>query len=136
MNGYFSYPIYIRRTVAERSVWKLSASIRFVKLSSTSTAAKSAWSSKSDGRPLPGLSSKLVPRDLKRANHFLHRTPIMENNVRILYLHNKDKEFFTMTTTSIRDLENSLKKSIEESEPLMLGLFASLLLLCSGEVCD
>uniref|UniRef100_A0A1A9UVS8 Uncharacterized protein n=1 Tax=Glossina austeni TaxID=7395 RepID=A0A1A9UVS8_GLOAU len=103
MISYFSYPIYMyyidfmgyhrmaakmqtylyinihqfmllrRQTMAEWSVRELKASIRFVKLSSVSTAVQSPGPSKSDGRPLLGLSSKLVTRDLKRANHFLHR---------------------------------------------------------------
>uniref|UniRef100_A0A1A9Z5W3 Uncharacterized protein n=1 Tax=Glossina pallidipes TaxID=7398 RepID=A0A1A9Z5W3_GLOPL len=41
----------------------LLAGIRFVKLSSRSTAAKSAWSPKSSSRPLLSLSSKLKSPD-------------------------------------------------------------------------
>ena len=63
--------------LVERSTLKLSASIWVVKRSFSSTAIKSAWSSKSDGRPLPGLSSKLVSPDLKRANHSLHRLSLI-----------------------------------------------------------
>ncbi|KAF8770226.1 hypothetical protein HNY73_017783 [Argiope bruennichi] len=51
-----------RRTLVEWSTLKLSVSIRIVKLSSPSTAAKSAWLPKSYGRPLPGLSSNGVAR--------------------------------------------------------------------------
>ncbi|KAF8766876.1 hypothetical protein HNY73_019897 [Argiope bruennichi] len=56
---------------------KLSTSIRFARLPSPSTAAKSASSSKSDGRLLSGLSAKLFPPYLKWANHALHRVSLI-----------------------------------------------------------
>ena len=76
--NFHTFPSFLRRrTMVEWSTLKLSASIRIVKRSSSSAAAKSAWSSKSDGRPLPGLSFKLVSSDLKRANHSLHRLSLI-----------------------------------------------------------
>ncbi|GFS60708.1 hypothetical protein TNIN_296341, partial [Trichonephila inaurata madagascariensis] len=40
--------------MVEWSTLKFGTRIQVVKLSSSSVAAKSAWSSKLDGRPLPG----------------------------------------------------------------------------------
>ncbi|KAF8770227.1 hypothetical protein HNY73_017784 [Argiope bruennichi] len=65
-----------RRTLVEWSTLKLSVSIRIVKLSSPSTAAKSAWLPKSYGRPLPGLSSNGVAR-FETGKPFLHRLSLI-----------------------------------------------------------
>ncbi|GFX81672.1 hypothetical protein TNCV_4645101 [Trichonephila clavipes] len=63
--------------MVEYSTFKFAASIQIAKLSSSSIAAKSIWSSKFDGRTLHGLSSTLVSPELKRENYYLLRLSMM-----------------------------------------------------------
>ena len=58
-----------RNFLRRRTMVKCSANILDVKLSSSSTAAKSAWSSKFDSRPLPSSSARFVTPDLNFLNH-------------------------------------------------------------------
>lgn len=79
--NFHTFPSFFRwRTIVNLSTMKYSASS-----SSSSTAYKSAWSSKSDDRPLPSLSLRHVLPDFKPSfNLFLFNWETINNLTKCL----------------------------------------------------